>query len=67
MENEKKKKDEKEVNLNDLDAIFVTSKFKNKERRTTKYEIYHAIKAILPKAMSWKQFEETLKIQGIYL
>jgi hypothetical protein len=31
----------------------------------TRYEIYHAIKAILPKAKSWQQFEEILKWKGI--
>lgn len=31
----------------------------------TKYEIYHTIKNILPKAKSWQQFEDALKQQGI--
>lgn len=38
---------------------------KLKGAEQTKYEIYHAIKDALPKAKSWKQFEETLKRQGI--
>jgi hypothetical protein len=31
----------------------------------TKYEIYHAIKTILPKAKNWQQFEYLLDKQGI--
>ncbi len=31
----------------------------------TKYEIFHAIKAILPKAKNWRQFESLLDKQGI--
>ncbi|MDR1356657.1 MAG: relaxase/mobilization nuclease domain-containing protein [Tannerellaceae bacterium] len=31
----------------------------------TKYEIYHAVRGILPKAKNWKQFEDALKQQGI--
>ena len=31
----------------------------------TKYEIYHAIKAALPKVKDWQQLEDTLKRQGI--
>ncbi len=38
---------------------------KLKGAEQTKYEIYHAIKDALPKAKSWKQFEETLKQQGV--
>ncbi|WP_329903082.1 relaxase/mobilization nuclease domain-containing protein [Porphyromonas pogonae] len=38
---------------------------KLKGAEQTKYEIYYAVKDILPKAKSWKQFEETLKQQGI--
>lgn len=38
---------------------------KLKGAEQTKYEIYHAIKDALPKAKSWKQFEETLKQQGL--
>lgn len=38
---------------------------KLKGAEQTKYEIYHAIKDALPKATSWKQFEETLKQQGV--
>lgn len=30
-----------------------------------KYEIYHAIKDVLPRTKDWLQFEETLKCQGI--
>lgn len=38
---------------------------KLKGAEQTKYEIYHAIKDALPKAKNWKQFEETLKQQGV--
>ncbi|MDH6311601.1 hypothetical protein M2137_000351 [Parabacteroides sp. PFB2-10] len=38
---------------------------KLKGAEQTRYEIYHAIKAILPKAQNWKLFEEALKQQGI--
>lgn len=38
---------------------------KLKGAEQTKYEIYHAIKDALPKAKSWKQFEETLKQQEV--
>lgn len=38
---------------------------KLKGAEQTKYEIYHAIKDALPKAKSWKQFEEVLKQKGI--
>ncbi len=38
---------------------------KLKGAEQTKYEIYHVIKDALPKATSWKQFEETLKQQGV--
>ena len=38
---------------------------KLKGAEQTKYEIYYAVKDILPKAKSWKQFEETLKQQGV--
>lgn len=38
---------------------------KLKGAEQTKYEIYHTIKSILPKAKSWQQFEDTLKQQGI--
>ncbi len=38
---------------------------KLKGAEQTKYEIYHAIKAILPKVKSWQQFEGALKQQGI--
>jgi hypothetical protein len=33
----------------------------------TKYEIYHAIKDILPKVKDWKQFEHALNRQGIFI
>jgi len=38
---------------------------KLKGAEQTKYEIYHAIKAILPKAKNWQQFESLLDKQGI--
>lgn len=38
---------------------------KLKGAEQTKYEIYHAIKTILPKAKSWQQFESLLDKQGI--
>jgi hypothetical protein len=38
---------------------------KLKGAEQTKYKIYHAIKAALPKAEDWQQFEEALKRQGI--
>ncbi|QIK61583.1 relaxase/mobilization nuclease domain-containing protein [Dysgonomonas sp. HDW5A] len=38
---------------------------KLKGAEQTKYEIYHAIKTILPKAKNWQQFEEALKQKGI--
>ncbi|KAA6348323.1 hypothetical protein EZS27_004213 [termite gut metagenome] len=38
---------------------------KLKGAEQTKYEIYHAIKDALPKAKSWKQFEEALKQKSI--
>lgn len=38
---------------------------KLKGAEQTKYEIYHAVKSALPKTKSWKQFEETLKLNGI--
>ena len=38
---------------------------KIKGAEQTKYEIYHAVKDILPKAKNWKQFEEALKQQGV--
>ena len=38
---------------------------KLKGAEQTKYKIYHAIKDALPKAKNWKQFEETLKQQGV--
>ena len=38
---------------------------KLKGAEQTKYEIYHAIKATLPKAKNWQQFESLLNKQGI--
>jgi Relaxase/Mobilisation nuclease domain. len=38
---------------------------KLKGAEQTKHEIYHAIKAILPKAKNWQQFESLLDKQGI--
>ena len=38
---------------------------KLKGAEQTKYEIYHAVKNVLPKAKDWNQFENTLKQQGI--
>jgi len=38
---------------------------KLKGAEQTKYEIYNAIKNILPKAKSWQQFEQALSKQGI--
>jgi hypothetical protein len=38
---------------------------KLKGAEQTKYEIYHAIKAILPKTKNWQQFESLLDKQGI--
>lgn len=38
---------------------------KLKGAEQTKYEIYHAIKSILPKVKSWQQFEDAFKQQGI--
>jgi len=38
---------------------------KLKGAEQTKYEIYHAIKAILPKVKNWQQFEFLLDKQGI--
>jgi hypothetical protein len=38
---------------------------KLKGAEQTKYEIYHAIKDILPKAKNWQQFESLLDKQGI--
>jgi len=38
---------------------------KLKGAEQTKYEIYHAIKAILSKAKGWRQFESLLNKQGI--
>ncbi|MDH6355919.1 hypothetical protein M2132_002270 [Dysgonomonas sp. PH5-45] len=38
---------------------------KLKGAEQTKYEIYYAIKGILPKAKSWQQFEDALKQKGI--
>jgi hypothetical protein len=38
---------------------------KLKGAEQTKYEIYHAIKAIFPKAKNWRQFESLLGKQGI--
>ena len=38
---------------------------KLKGAEQTKYEIYHAVKAILPKTKNWRQFESLLDKQGI--
>jgi hypothetical protein len=38
---------------------------KLKGAEQTKYEIYHAIKAVLPKAKNWQQFESLLNKHGI--
>lgn len=38
---------------------------KLKGAEQTKYEIYHAVKDILPKAKNWERFEEALKQKGI--
>lgn len=38
---------------------------KLKGAEQTKYEIYHAIKDVLPKAKSWQVFEKALKQKGI--
>ena len=38
---------------------------KLKGAEQTKYEIYHAVKVVLPKTMDWRQFEDALKQQGI--
>ncbi len=38
---------------------------KLKGAEQTKYEIYHAIKAALPKAKNWRQFESLLDKQGV--
>jgi hypothetical protein len=38
---------------------------KLKGAEQTKHEIYHAVKGILPKAKSWKQFEDALQQKGI--
>ncbi|NDV96425.1 hypothetical protein D0T84_16105 [Dysgonomonas sp. 521] len=38
---------------------------KLKGAEQTKYEIYYAIKGILPKAKNWQQLEDALKQQGI--
>lgn len=38
---------------------------KLKGAEQTKYEIYHAIKTILPKAKNWQEFESLLTKQGI--
>lgn len=38
---------------------------KLKGAEQTKYEIYHEVRAILPKAKNWQQFEKALKQQGI--
>lgn len=38
---------------------------KLKGAEQTKYEIYYAIKAILPKTKNWQEFEDALKQQGI--
>lgn len=38
---------------------------KLKGAEQTKYEIYHAIKDVLPRTKDWLQFEETLKQKGI--
>lgn len=38
---------------------------KLKGAEQTKYEIYHAVKAVLPKTVDWRQFEDALKQQGI--
>lgn len=40
---------------------------KLKGAEQTKYEIYHVVKDALPKAKSWKQFEEILKQQGVVI
>ncbi len=38
---------------------------KLKGAEQTKYEIYHAIKGVLPKVKNWQAFEEALKQKGI--
>lgn len=38
---------------------------KLKGAEQSKYEIYHAVKAILPKSQNWQQFEDVLQQQGI--
>lgn len=38
---------------------------KLKGAEQTKYEIYHTVKDILPKAKNWERFEEALKQKGI--
>ncbi|OJU35687.1 MAG: hypothetical protein BGN96_04760 [Bacteroidales bacterium 45-6] len=40
---------------------------KLKGAEKTKYEIYHAVKDILPIVKNWHQFEEILKRQGIFI
>lgn len=40
---------------------------KLKGAEQTKYEIYHTIKAALPKVKNWQQLEQVLKNQGIYI
>lgn len=40
---------------------------KLKGAEQTKYEIYHAIKDVLPKAKNWQEFEQVLKKQGIFI
>jgi len=40
---------------------------KLKGAEQTKYEVYHAIKDVLPRTKDWRQFKESLKRQGIYM
>lgn len=40
---------------------------KLKGAEQAKYEIYHAVKDILPKVKDWKQFGHTLNRQGIFI
>ncbi len=40
---------------------------KLKGAEKSKYEIYHAVKDILPKVRNWQQFEEVLKCRGIFV
>lgn len=44
------------------DKVYI-QKLKGAEQ--TKYEIYHAVKDILPKAKNWERFKEALKQKGI--